>query len=323
MQSPPLPDATTDSTAGAPGRQPAGPRPLWRFVAATILSGALLATVYAVFVLTEEGQRVENLGLAGAALGDSLVRADFLSRLSLISVVSFGAAILAVTGFAAMRGLGWLAAAAGVTMVGSVVTAEILKEVLPRPELVEGPAWLLRNTFPSGHATVAAAIGIGALMVVPGRLRWLALPAAAVFIAVVGQATQAAGWHRMSGVVGGVLLVVTFACASLAALARYGLVAPDEGGRVHRRVHHGLLLCAAAAFGLAALMAPLVVLFPVLRVPEGADGAFVHVGLAVAGIGATILVVDAFGRLIEPYALGRRPPAEADARQRTEAAGPA
>ena len=91
---------------------------------------------------------------------------------------------------------------------------------LPLSEAGAGSLWRLRspapapleaglvlsNSFPSGHATVAAAVGAGALAVSPGRLRWLIAPLGAAYAAVIGPANLVA-WHRMSGTVGGVLLV--------------------------------------------------------------------------------------------------------------------
>ena len=93
-----------------------------------------------------------------------------------------------------------------VVMSGSAAAAELLKVILPRPELVTGPAWILRNSFPSGSATIAAAIGAGLLLVSPDRIRWAVLVIAAALPATIGQATQITGWHRMSDAIGGVLL---------------------------------------------------------------------------------------------------------------------
>jgi membrane-associated phospholipid phosphatase len=268
---------------------------------------ALLAATYAAFVLTEPGQRLENLALEGSALRAEATRADSTFGLATISVVSFGVAIVAVALVALLRRRPAMAVAAVVAMGGSAVLGSLLKDVLPRPELVEGPAWLLRNSFPSGHATVAAAVGVGILMVSPGRLRWVALPVAAIGAAVIGQATQIAGWHRPSDAIGAVLLVLAVASASLAALAAGGFVEPDPRGRVHSRIHVGLFVSALLLLATAALMGLLPFLFPLLRAPNGAEGVFVHLGLSLAGAGLTLFAFAGLARLQEPLAVGRRP----------------
>ena len=223
---------------------------------------ALLAATYAAFVLTEPGQRLENLALEGSALRAEATRADSTFGLATISVVSFGIVIVAAALVALLRRRPALAVAVVVTMGGSAVLGSLLKDILPRPELVEGPAWLLRNSFPSGHATVAAAIGVGILMVSPGRLRWAALPVAAVGAAVIGQATQIAGWHRTSDAIGGTLLVLAVASASLAVLAAGGFVEPDPRGRVHPRIHVGVFVSALLLLATDALKGLLPFQFP-------------------------------------------------------------
>jgi len=277
--------------------------------------GALLVATYALFVLTVAGQQLENLGLEGSALRGQPSRADSLLGLGSISVVSFAVAIAALAGVALLQRRPALAIAVVATMGGAAVLAEVLKEVLPRPEHIDGPAWLLRNSFPSGHATVAAAIGAGLLMVAPARLRWLALPVAAIGAAVIGQATQIAGWHRASDAIGAVFLALSTGAGTLAVLAWRGMVAPEERGRVHRRVHLALLVLGLLIVALAALLLLLPLLFPLLRAPNGAEGVFIHLGTGLAGIGITVFAMDAFGRLLEPLSLGTReapPPAAAE-----------
>ncbi len=280
--------------------------PAGRFALAAVGAGMLLFVDYAVFVLTEAGQRLENLGLEGAALRDQVDREGSLWSLSQLSMLSFGIAILIVFGAALVRrrpGLGLLAA---VVMIVSVGLAEVLKELLPRPELVTGPAWLLRNSFPSGTATVAAAVAVGALLVAPGRLRWLVIPAGAVYVAIIGQATQIVGWHRLSGAVGGVLLVLTVASIALVVLALAGLVVASENGRVHRRIRLALLGGAAVVLALGALILALPVAFPLLVAPTGATSAFVHTSLDLLGVGLTIFAFVVFASVLEPFSLGRQ-----------------
>jgi membrane-associated phospholipid phosphatase len=301
----PGPGSSTER-AGLSGRRwSRSPSAAWRFTMAALVAGLLLWLDYAAFVLTEAGQRLENLGLAGSALRDQVDREGSLLSLSQISMASFGIAILVVFGTALIRrrpGLGILAA---VVMIVSVALAEIMKELVARPELVSGPAWLLRNSFPSGHATVAASIAVGALLVAPGRLRWLVVPAGAIYVAVIGQATQIAGWHRLSGALGGVLIVFIVASIALVVLALAGQVAASEDGRVHRRIRLGLLVAGGVVLALGALILALPVLFPLLVAPTGATSAFVHTSLDLVGVGLTIIAFVAFAFVLEPFSLGR------------------
>jgi hypothetical protein len=275
-----------------------------RFAAAAIASVAAFWAVYAVFVLTEPGQRSENLGLLGAVLRSEADRQASLGRLSLISLVSFGLAVVLVFLVATMRRRARLGIVAAAVMVISIVAAEILKEVLPRPALVDGPAWILRNDFPSGHSTIAAGIGVAMLLVSPDRLRWFALPTAVVIAGFIGQATQVAGWHRLSGSIGGVLLVVAVALAGLVVLGRVGLVAPSAHGRVSTRLRGLLLGLGAVLIVLGAIVLAIFVAFPLLRAPEGASGVFLHTVFDAVGSGVTVLILVAFAAMIEPYALG-------------------
>ncbi|MEO5705163.1 MAG: phosphatase PAP2 family protein [Candidatus Limnocylindrales bacterium] len=275
-----------------------------RFGGAAVGAGVLFWVVYAGFVLTEFGQRVENLGLAGAALRDDLERAETLARLSQISVLSFGAAILVVLLIAALRRRLGLGAVAIATMVGATVIAEVLKDVLPRPPLVTGPTWLLRNTFPSGTAAVAASIAIGAILVAPDRLRAWVVPLAAAFVAIIGQSTQVAGWHRLSGAIGGVLLVETVASVALVVMVARGMVRSSDVAPLHPRIRTGLVLLAGTVLIIGLVVITLPVLFPLLQAPTGSSSVFVHTAFDLFGVGVSFLAVLAFGALVEPFGLG-------------------
>lgn len=279
-------------------------RPSVRFAIAAIAAGAAFWAIYAAFVLAEAGQRSENLALLAAVLRSEADREASLGRLSLISVVSFGFAILLAFLVATLRGRSRLGLLTVAVMAGSIVGAELLKELLPRPALVDGPAWILRNDFPSGTSTIAAGIGVAMLLVSPDRLRWLALPVAALTATLIGQATQVAGWHRLSGALGGVFLVVAIASSALVVLARAGLVGPSTHGRVSSRVRGLLVGLGSTLILVGAVVLGIFVAFPLLRAPEGASGAFLHTTFDAVGSGITVLVMVAFAATIEPFALG-------------------
>jgi len=294
-------------------------RPGLRFMLLAGLGLAGFAAVYAAFVLTTPGQRLENLALLGAQLRSDAERARSLGFLSQISVASLALAMALafIVGVVRRRpGLGALAA----SVVGvSVVLAELLKLVLPRPMLVDGASWILRASFPSGSAAVATSIAVAALIVAPDRMRWLVLPAAAGVAVLVGEATQVAGWHRLSDSMGAALLVVAVAGGALALLARWGLVAPSATGFVDRRVMLIVGSVAVAALVVGAVLLALLAVFPVLSAPTGARRAFLQAAFPLLGASVTLGALLLVAAAIEPFSLGR----PADGRDRSEPPGPA
>lgn len=116
---------------------------------------------------------------------------------------------------AALRKRVALSLVAGAVIVGAVLTTEVLKHwLLERPDLLAGP--LYRNSFPSGHTTVAFSVGIAATLVVPPWLRRPTAVLAVLYAGAIGVAVIAAGWHRPSDVVGAYLLTVAWAAAVVA-----------------------------------------------------------------------------------------------------------
>ncbi len=298
------PTSVTVLPEASPIADRAAPDPARRFLAATVGYVVTLWLLYGLFVATEVGQRLENSALQASTLRGVEVRADSLAYLSGVSVATFVGAMAVIALVAMLRrrpGLGVLAVA---TMAASVLVAETLKDTLPRPELVEGPVWILRNSFPSGTATVAASVSMGALLVAPDRLRWLVLPAAVALTAVVGQATQVTGWHRASDALGGVVLTGSFASAGLLALALNRHVRPSNLGRVHPRVFALILALAglAVVVGLALLAA--FAAFPLLRAPADSESAFLQTSSDLIAVGLTTVAIAVFAWIIEPYTLG-------------------
>ncbi len=282
-------------------------RPGPRFALASIAAAFLLLATYWAFVLTESGQRLENLALAGAVFRDPLEVEGSLAGLSGISVASFGIAIVVVFLAGLARRRPGLAALAAAVMGVSALVAEALKDVLVRPQFFDAASWLLVNTFPSGHATIAAAVGIGALLVAPDRARWIVLPIAAIYAAVIAQAVQVAGWHRLSGTIGGMLVALTIGFASLAVLSARGYVRPSDVGRIHPMVRRTLLGAGGLGLIAAGLMIGLALIFPVLLTPRGSASVFAHTALDLVGWGLTVLFMVAFAGVIEPFTLGARP----------------
>lgn len=302
---------SNDRNAAAPSAS----RPAWRamrpdvfFAAAAIAALIVFALTYCLLVATETGQRLENLAVRGAEFRSTAARDLALARLGQISAVMFAVATVGVFIVGVARRRGGLGVVAAGIMVAGVVSAELLKELLLRPELITGPPWILRNSFPSGTAAVAAAVAIGAILVAPERIRWVIVPIAALCAAVVGEALQATGWHRLSDIVGSTVLVIGVACGGLGLLARVGLVEPSAHGRLDRRIRGGLLVVAGVLVALGGLLLLLLALFPILTAPEGGAQAFLQAAFPLAGAGLTILSFVLFARLLEPFSLGHRSP---------------
>jgi hypothetical protein len=266
---------------------------------------ALMGAIYLAFVTTETGQRLENLALRGAALRTDSERETGLARLSQVSILIFGAALVAVVVVGLIRRRPRLGIAVGGLMIASVLAVELLKGVLPRPLLVEGPTWILRNSFPSGSAAVAVAIAVGAILVSPDRVRWVIVPVGAAYAAIVVEALQTTGWHRLSDTLGSVLVVVAVASAGLVLLARAGLVQLSEHGRIDRRVRTILLVTALVALAVATIVLAIGSLFPLLTSSDGGRRVFLQTAFPLVGIGFVSLAIVAFARVVEPFTLGR------------------
>ena len=273
---------------------------------------AAFVAVYVVAVLTETGQRVENTALLGAAIRSEAERGQSADALSPVSLATFAFAVVLVTaaGFARRReGLGLLA---GAVMVIAVVAAELLKDVLPRPAHIDGPIWLLRNSFPSGTVAVVAATGVGAMLVSPDRLRWAVLVIGSAALAVAAQSTQIAGWHRLSDAVGSGLLVAAVGAFGVSVLAAADLVADSPVGRITWRVYAAIVIVGAFLLAIGTLLLVLLVVFPLLSSPEGGRRVFFQSAFPLFAAALTPLTLVLFARLLEGRSIGRRPVAESD-----------
>ncbi|MGW6566757.1 phosphatase PAP2 family protein [Streptomyces sp. NPDC054975] len=219
----------------------------------------LMTVVYAGLVLTATGQRWENAVLTGRLTDETLAAAHEANRtLQHITLSSLAVALLVLTVIGVLRRRYMLTAAALGTVVVSLALAEALKRyLLVRPDLVEAPPHLAQNSFPSGHTTIAMSVMFGFVLVVPYRMRGLAVGLCALWATAVGAYTVAAGWHRPSDAIAADLLVLAVACGFLALLARRGKVAPARRHPFplrHLFVLVPLTLIAVGGLGLGTLL---------------------------------------------------------------------
>lgn len=166
---------------------------------------AAFVTVYLVLVRTTTGQYIDA-GSFGVFAPLHELLGDLPAVLRSATPPALGA-LIAVAGVIGIMNREWAALAhAALIVAGSVGIAELLKTLLPRPEL--GIGSYVNNTFPSGH--VAFALGVGLAVGLLGhRFRW----GRAVFVFAV-LAALVLGWasiityaHRPSDVIGAALLV--------------------------------------------------------------------------------------------------------------------
>jgi membrane-associated phospholipid phosphatase len=196
-----------------------GRRRARRMVLLAIASAALLALVYIVAVHTEWGQRIDDAALDGRTTRVAVQNAT--SRLlDTISIASLALGSAAIVVIALMRRRPHLALAAGVIIVGSNVTTQLLKKVvLDRPNygLREDPHEM-SNWFPSGHSTVAMALAVALVLVVSENARPWAAFGGLIYATAVGAGTVTAGWHRPSDVIGAYLVVTMWTGITVAVL---------------------------------------------------------------------------------------------------------
>jgi membrane-associated phospholipid phosphatase len=186
------------------------------------LAALLFMGVYVVAVQTEWGQRLDATALEGGARVDrprvEKATEDLLTTISIGSVALIGGGIVVV---ALGRGRFHLALGAGLVVVGSDVSAELLKRlILTRPDLLAtldpGSG---NNSYPSGHTTVAMSLALAAVLVTPRRARGLVAVVGAAYAIGIGEAVLISGWHRPSDAIGSYLLVLVWASLAAAWLA--------------------------------------------------------------------------------------------------------
>lgn len=191
-----------------------------------LVSAAVLALSYGLFVLTPQGQALENAALRGAdqVLTDDLAGAKAeLSRITVYSLAGIGA-LLVLVGLVRRR-FDLVLAGPG-ALVASVAISQVLKRfILPRPHLVEAHGDYLNNSFPSGHTTIAMAALLALVIVSTLRWRGLLLWVAIAYSTGVGAWSMTAKWHRLSDTLGADAIALGVCClASLWLSSRGGVV---------------------------------------------------------------------------------------------------
>lgn len=183
---------------------PAGPRPTrwWLWLLGALLCALAVVAVFQAFVGSSTGQVVEYRAFQAVepTPGDTFGPSLATSALKYAPYVALGCAALGVVVQLTRRH--WQSAVAVVAAaVGANVTTQVLKHGLERPFFDNGVPYVVGNSLPSGHATLAATAAVVLLLTAPVRWRPLAALVGAVLTAVISSAAFLEAWHRPSDMV--------------------------------------------------------------------------------------------------------------------------
>lgn len=178
-------------------------------------SGAALAVALlgAFSLYTALGQGIDTLVMyAFTEHMPFLNTLDFLLH-TLVSTPAllFVTAVMAVAIVIRRRfALFWRVAAVLVLANG---TTQLVKVALVRPDL--GVGHPLANSYPSGHVTLVASIMLVLIAAVPPRYRTVTAISGWFVTTMVGVTVMGLGWHRLSDVLGAILVAFAFAVTIL------------------------------------------------------------------------------------------------------------
>ena len=299
------------SDVPAPEQATSRPRAVWRLLAVCAGAALVAGLSYVVTVGTRTGQLVSELILGGRPASSDVVVAadrvlDSLSRSTLI------AGAIALVTIAVLQRRPRLAVAAVLVVIGANVSTQLLKAVvLDRSDLLDGMFYVLPNSFPSGHATAAASIAVGLLLVLPPLLRAPTVLASAIVVAIVGASTLIAGWHRMADAIGGVFVATAWGAGLAAVLAwRRGFDVLGRRTTEFGRVSAALPIWLGAAVLVLGVLAYLIIAADPLEVllvlaERGGSPALFWVGILVT-IGTSMLALGALGFALRDIRLDPR-----------------
>lgn len=191
------------------------------FLVVAVLLAVAFVLTYLFFVRTYVGQIVDERAFNGAADQHAMIHrlaGAFLGNVAAIAVGG-GVALTIVIGGVTRRPKHIVVALASAGL--ALATAELSKYVfLTRAQT--GATELYGNSFPSGHATVAAAAAFAVFLVSTPRWRPLAAVLGGGFAVLTGIVAVISQWHRPSDIVAGFMLVGLFGSLGGAALIAWG-----------------------------------------------------------------------------------------------------
>jgi membrane-associated phospholipid phosphatase len=182
---------------------------------AGLVAAAGVVALYLVFVGTALGQAVDTAAMRGADVHHSRIVAVLDRTLNGTTLASLILVCLAAAAIGVIRRRLDVAVGAALVVLGSNLTAQVLKDHLGRPNLDHFPA---PNSFPSGHTTAAASVAFALIIALPHAVRGMVTLIGAGYVTVIAVATVWAEWHRPSDTVAGLLLVLAWGGLAAAAL---------------------------------------------------------------------------------------------------------
>ena len=146
-----------------------------------------------------------------------------------VPYVIWAAAPVAV---ALLRGRPRVAVMLAVVLLGANETTELLKPLLAGERAPVPGGWRLPDaSWPSGHATAAMTLALGAVVCAPSRLRPVVAAVMAAFTVAVVFSFLELGWHYPSDALGGFLVAAVWIQFGLAGLWTYEAHRPRLAGR--------------------------------------------------------------------------------------------
>jgi membrane-associated phospholipid phosphatase len=177
-----------------------------RFLSGAVVCFVVFIIFYVALVGTDWGHQLDDgayIGRDGLSQQLTVLDSVLLMTVSRETIIAAAGVLFLIS---ALRRSLLVGVVAAMGFFAAVLGAEGLKQVLPWLALVPEDALLGQDmqfgTFPSGHATVATAFGLGLLLVSSPRWRfWLAAIAGALS-SIFAAGVFFAGWHRASDALG-------------------------------------------------------------------------------------------------------------------------
>jgi membrane-associated phospholipid phosphatase len=188
------------------------------FLWGALALAALFVVIYLFFVRTYAGQIVDERAFIGANSAHDAFVALARHFLDVLPVAALGAGLVTVVIIGLVRRNWRVLIVAAIAVAGANASTELLKYTfLSRPET--GATFLLSNSFPSGHTTVAASVALAIFLVSSPRYRAVVAVCGAIFAIATGAFTLVSQWHRPSDVIAGFLVVAFWGCVAGCILA--------------------------------------------------------------------------------------------------------
>lgn len=178
-----------------------------------------VVALYCAAVLTPWGQNLDDVVFIERMEDSPTSTIAFKTLLPYINVATIALFLIAVGVIATRRHIRVVGLVMAASFLGAVLTAEVMKRVLPRPEL-SGLEDLIKgggqNSFPSGHTTIAVAAVMTLIVISAPRWKPRIVLFGGILAATIAVGVLAAGWHRPSDALGGIALALGWQCFTVA-----------------------------------------------------------------------------------------------------------